>query len=42
MPLDIYYGCTAWFVSDQVGNQNVGFHTLRLIYDFKEMAWWPF
>ena len=21
----IFYSCTAWFVSDQVGNQNVGF-----------------
>ena len=24
-PLAIFYSCTAWFVSDQVENQNVGF-----------------
>ena len=24
-PLAIFCSCTAWFVSDQVGNQNVGF-----------------
>ena len=27
----IFCSCTAWFVSAQVGNQNVGFLTLRLI-----------
>ena len=31
-PLAIICGCTARFVSDQVGNQNVGFLITRLIY----------
>ena len=31
MPLAISCGCTAWFVSDQVRNQNIGFLTTRLI-----------
>ena len=31
-PLAIFCSCTAWFVSDQVGNQNVGFLMTRLIY----------
>ena len=30
-PPSIFCRCTAWFVSDQVGNQNVGFLTTRLI-----------
>ena len=29
-PLAIFCSCTAWFVSDQVGNQNVGFFMTRL------------
>ena len=29
-PLAIFCSCTAWFVSDQVGNQNVGFLMTRL------------
>ena len=29
--LAIFWDCIAWFVSDQVGNQNVGFLTTRLI-----------
>ena len=33
-PLAIFCSCTAWFVSDQVGNQNVCFLTMRLNYDF--------
>ena len=28
-PLAIFCSCTAWFVSDQVGNQNVGFLMTR-------------
>ena len=28
----IFCSCSAWFVSDQVGNQNVGFLMTRLIY----------
>ena len=31
-PLTIFCDCTAWFVSDQVGNQNVGFLMTRLNY----------
>ena len=31
-PLAIFCCCTAWFVSDQVGNQNIGFLMTRLIY----------
>ena len=31
-PLAIFCSCTAWFVSDQVGNHNVGFLMTRLIY----------
>ena len=31
-PLAIFCSCTALFVSDQVGNQNVGFLMTRLIY----------
>ena len=31
MPLAIFCSCTAWFVSDQVENQNVGFLMTRLI-----------
>ena len=30
-PLAIFCSCTAWFVSDQVGNQNVGFIMMGLI-----------
>ena len=30
-PLAIFCSCTAWFVSDQVGNQNVSFPTMGLI-----------
>ena len=30
-PLAIFCSCTAWFVSDQVGNQDVGFLMTRLI-----------
>ena len=30
--LAIFCGCAAWFVSDQVGNQNVGFLMTRLNY----------
>ena len=29
-PLAIFCRCTAWFASDQAGNQNVGFLTTRL------------
>ena len=32
-PLAIFCSCTAWIVSDQVGNQNVGFLTTRLIFN---------
>ena len=31
-PLTIFCDCTAWFVSDQVGNQNVGYLMTRLNY----------
>ena len=30
-PLAIFCSCTAWFVSDQIGNQNVGFLMTRLM-----------
>ena len=32
-PLAILCSCTVWFMSDQVGNQNVGFLTIRLNYN---------
>ena len=32
-PLAIFCSCAAWFVSDQVGNQNIGFLTMRLIFN---------
>ena len=31
-PLAIFCSCTAWFVSDLVGNQNIGFLRMRLNY----------
>ena len=33
-PLVILCGCTAWFVTDQLENQNVSFLVTRLIYNF--------
>ena len=33
--LAIFRSCTAWFVSDQVGNQNVGFLMTRLILSYR-------
>ena len=35
-PLAIFCSCRAWFVSDQVRNQNVGFLMTRLNYNFME------
>ena len=32
-PLVIFFSCTAWFVSDQVENQNVGFLMTQLIFE---------
>ena len=32
-PLVTFCSCTAWFVSDRVGNQNVGFLMMRLNFD---------
>ena len=37
-PLAIFCSCTAWFVSDQVGNQNVGFLMTWLILLFSHGA----
>ena len=34
-PLATFCGCTAWFVSNQVGNQNVGFLMTRFISAFQ-------
>ena len=36
LDLAIFCSCTAWFVSDQVGSQNVGFLVTRLIYYLKK------
>ena len=37
-PLAIFCSCTAWFVLDQVGNQNVCFLMTRLIYKANELG----
>ena len=37
--LALFCDCTAWFVSDLLGNHIVGFPTMRLIYIFTTFAW---
>ena len=34
--LAIFCGCAAWFVSDQIGKQNVGFLMTRLIFGYED------
>ena len=39
--LAIFCGCTAWFLSELVGNPKICFLATRLIYKYKHIAQWP-